>query len=185
MSQLWEISAFPATNMCGAYTYANLEDSFSPLYVTDGQKKNWRSRPKVVPGIEPRNKKAKPILPIGHIAVGSIVLQPHAVSVIGEFLCQFGELLDVEYEGGLVYFYNCTTLLQVVDFANSKKSGTGKSILRPAFLASSIPTSPVIFKDPLTASTSLYVSNAAREWLEPMLAEHKLAGLRFYPAGTV
>ncbi len=185
MPPLWEISACPTTSMYGAYTYANREDIISPLFATDGQKKNWPARPKLVPGIEPHKKKAKPILPIGHIAVGSIVLQPQAVSVLGDFLCQFGELLDVEYEGGLVYFYNCTNLLQVVDFANSKKSSTGKSIIRPAFLSDAIPASPAIFKDPLTASTSLYITDAARQWMEPVMAAHKLAGLWFYEAGTI
>ena len=141
--------------------------------------------PRLVAGIEPRRKKPLPIPPIGHIEVGSFVLRPYAVSILAPFLCQFGELLEVEFEGELVYFYNVTKLVSVVDEARSLKSASGWSIVRAAFRQEAIPSEPMLFKDPLTARSRLYATAAARAWLLQVLQQHNLEGLTFYEPGSL
>jgi hypothetical protein len=181
MTILWEVTA-AFDNQFASYTYASPLDLERGTFETDGHPKRWSTRPAIARGILPNKKKMPPIPPIGHLNLASLVLQPQAVAVLGEFLCQFGELLDVEFEGSLVYFYNVTTLLAVVDEAKSQKTASGKSITRPAFFDAAIPPSAMLFKAPETANTSLYATNEAKLWLETVLKANKLNGLSFFDA---
>jgi hypothetical protein len=182
MTILWELTAALNDDLTG-YTYDNAIDFRRSPFLTDGQPKQWPTRPVIKRAVLPGRKKAPIIPPIGHLTVASLILQPIAVSVLGDFLCQFGELLDVEFEGGLVYFYNVTTLIPVIDEARSRTIDEGRVILKAAFREDAIPDKPMIFKDPRTAMANIYVTNAARAWLETVLKANKLSGLSFFEAG--
>lgn len=183
MALLWELTAALGTRT-GGYTYADRADLVARTFASDGSPKHWPTRPTLIAGVEPGRKKPYPIPAFGHIELASLVLQPNVVSVLGDFLCQFGELLDVEYAGGLVYFYNVTKLVSCVDVARSTMLPTGGAIMRPAFHPDAVPQEPLIFKDPLTAKTRLYATTAAKAYMEPILKQHRLAGLTFYEAGA-
>lgn len=165
MRILWDVTA-AFDNKFASYTYSNPLDAEFGTFETNGQPKRWSTRPTIARGVLPNKRKMPPIPLIGHLNLASLILQPPAVAILGEFLCQFGELLDVNFEGSLVYFYNVTTVLAVVDEANSQKTASGKSITRPAFFDDAIPQTAMLFKAPQTANTSLYATDEAKRWLD-------------------
>ncbi len=109
---------------------------------------------------------------------GALVLSQRAVDALGEFLGRFGQLLRVQTAGGAEfrYFYNITNLVKCVDVGRSEKDATG-AITTEVFYDLNVPREPAVFKDPLTASTRLYVNDSGRELLEKLAVEAGLTGL--------
>lgn len=125
-----------------------------------------------------RGKKKRPEADVATPGAGALVLSQRAVDALGEFLGRFGQLLRVQTAGGAEFrhFYNVTNLVKCVDVRRSDKDATG-AITTEVFYDLNVPREPAVFKDPLTASTRLYVNDPGRELLERLAAETSLTGL--------
>lgn len=148
----------------------------------NGRELHWRTAPTVMPFVDPKRKKQKPRGDIEYLTWGAIVLNERAYQVLHAALGQFGQFLPLSCLGVPLYFYNVTTLHQVVDAENSEKIET--TIAKPAFLADAIPNGCCIFKDKLTANVAIYLNDETKNTLEKLITENKLTGLYFIPAGS-
>jgi len=145
----------------------------------NGQPLDWMSRPVIeYADSRSRGKKKRPVADVAAIGGGAFVLSPHAKEVLGPFLSQFGQLLEVQTAGGAEfrYFYNVTNLVPCVDLAASKKSDWG-SLKKEAFDDAAVPRAAAVFKDPNTAAWRMYTNDAGREMLERLASEAALTGL--------
>jgi hypothetical protein len=168
-------------NNFSTLVYANTEDAWERPFITDGKPRQWQKRYSVQPNVNKRLKKQKTIADFAALAPGCVVLSQKAYDVVGSFLGQFGQLLELDCVGEVRYWYNVTNLVACVDFEKSEKSGD--AVTKAEFLPGSIPADAQIFKDPLTASTRIYLTSAAKEMLEKLIADAGLTGLAFFTAG--
>ncbi len=182
MSQLWELTSGGdnnfATLMC-----ENDDDVWNNFFSTNGDLLHWTKVPMVLPVINKKRKKQLPVPDIAWLVPGTIILRPKAYAVLKDFLSKFGQLLELDCAGETNYFYNVTNVVSCIDFDRSGKSSTGRSVLKAEFLPEAIPQDAQIFKDPLTASSRICLTQAAKDTLEKIIAENGLTGLRFFEAG--
>lgn len=178
--QIWEL------HLDGLNDYAVLVHvadglNFRETFSTNGQPKNWPVRPKVTPYVEKRKKMPKPRADISYLSGGSIILNQKAYLALKGFLLPFGQLLELDCDGDIEYFYNVTNTLQCIDFARSEKQDG--VVIKEVFLPDAVPSAPQIFKDTHTARISMYVNQAGRERFEHIAAAAGLFGARFLPPG--
>lgn len=145
----------------------------------EGLPLDWMSRPVIeYADSRSRGKKKRPVADVAAIGGGAFVLSPRAKEVLGPFLSQFGQLLEVQTFGGAEfrYCYNVTNLVQCVDIEASEKSDWG-SLKREVFYDINVPRTPAVFKDPSTAAWRIYTNDPGRELLERLASETGLTGL--------
>lgn len=181
MNKLWEFSS-AGTNDYSVYVHASFDDALLDIFGTDGKPKKWIFRPRIEVFVDEKRKVQKPQADIGQFTVGTIILNEKAYAALGPFLQKFGQLLEVDCQGKVRYFYNITNLISVIDFEASEKIDT--AVTRPAFHEENIPADAQIFKDPLMTGTRMFVTQAAKDILEKIIEEHSLTGLLFYNAGV-
>lgn len=178
--QIWEL------HLDGLNDYAVLVHgadglNFRETFSANGQPKNWAVRPKVTPYVEKRKKMPKPRADISYLTGGAIILNQKAYLALKDFLLPFGQLLELDCDGEIEYFYNVTNTLQCIDFERSEKQDG--VVIKEVFLPDAIPATPLIFKDPHTARISIYVNQAGREKFEQIATAAGLFGARFLPPG--
>lgn len=173
--------------MCGnvndfsPLVYLNEADPFDEPFATDGKPRHWQRRLCVHASVNKRRKKQKPIADFALLTPGSLFLSEKAYKVVGGFLGKFGQLLEVDCDAEPRYWYNVTNLVPCIDFEKSEK--LGNSVTKAEFLADAIPSGAQVLKDPRTANTRIYLTAAAREILEKLIADAGLTGLAFFQAG--
>ncbi len=178
--ELWEL-------MCGdletysVYVHTHDEDVNRRVFRPDGKPKAWETRPSIQPFVNKRRKKQKPLPDIGHLTVGVLILSEKAYQILGSFLLQFGQLLELDCQDQTKYYFNVTNLISCIDFDRSSKieNAVTKAIFAPA----SIPKEAQIFKDPLTIGTAIYLTTEAKTKLESLIFDGKLTGLAIFKAG--
>jgi hypothetical protein len=148
-----------------------------------GKEMHWPDQPKVMPYVDPKRKQQKLRSDIEYLTWGAIVLNDRAYVALRETLEPFGQFLELDCLGVVHYFYNVTTLFSVVDYENSRK--TGPAVTKPVFFEKNTPDGFHIFKDELTATTAIYLTEAAKDSLEQLTIASKLTGLYFVPAGSL
>jgi hypothetical protein len=118
-----------------------------------------------------QGKMKRPSADVATPGAGALILSQRAVDALSEFLGRFRQLLLVQTAGGAEFrhVYNVTNLVK-----RSEKDATG-AITTEFFYDISVPCEPAVFKDPLTASTRLYVNDPGRDLLERLAAEAGLA----------
>lgn len=178
---LWEMRCGDLNQFAGLI-HVNEEDVWANLFRADGNPKHWPTRPKVQPFVNKRKKKQLPQADFAYLTPGTILLSERAHGAVQGFFSQFGQLLEVDCVGEVKYYFNATHLVSVVDYENSIKAGT--AVTSATFLAEAIPTSAQIFKDPLTAKSRIYVTDAAKAIIESIVADLKLTGLLITEAGS-
>lgn len=147
----------------------------------EGAPLDWPSRP-IISYADSRSQKRKlpprPVADVAEIGGAAFVLSRRAFEVLGPFLGQFGQLLEVQTFGGAEfrYFYNVTNIVKCVDIEASGKSDFG-AVVDEVFYDINVPRSPAVFKDPSTAKIRMYTNDAGRELLERLAREHGLTGL--------
>ncbi len=181
MKKLWEMTPSGAKNY-SVYVYVNQEDGYSFMGVTNGKPLNWGKTLEIQPFIEKRKKIQKPSPDIGHLTVGSIILNRKAYLALKDLLQKFGEFIEVDCLGEPRYFYNITNLISCVDVQGSEKIES--AVVAAKFLQEAIPVDIQVFKDPSTLH-HMYLTQAARDEIEKIIAENNLSGLRFVEAGTL
>lgn len=149
----------------------------------NGTALRWRKRPKLELYIARGRKKPKPRADLSLLTAPGFVLSAKAKDALGDFLAQFGQLLEVEVEGQIEYYYNVTNIVPCIDRDRSEKRPEG-TIAKEAFNDSAVPTLPAVFKDPLTARTRIYVNDGAKAVLEQRIAESGITGMHFAQRGV-
>ena len=147
----------------------------------DGRALDWPSRPVVRYADTGSRRKKQAPLPVADVAAiggGAFVLSKRANAVLGPFLSQFGQLLEVQTAGGAEFrfFYNVTTLVKCVDVEASEKYSFG-AVRNEVFYDINVPRVAAVFKDPSTVRTRMYTNDAGKELLQRLAAENALKGL--------
>lgn len=143
----------------------------------DGSSLHWTSRPKLAVFIDKRSKKPKPRADISPFTGDGLIINSKARDALGDFLSQFGQLLEVDVEGQVEYYYNVTNVIHCVDEARSEKLPEG-TIDKPAFIDKSIPKQASLFIDPSTVM-DIYVNDAGKAELESRIKQAGIKGMSF------
>ena len=178
---IWQLRTAPA-------------DKFAPLAPTEaqamagifearGKPLQWKRRPKVSVLQEPKKKAALPRADVSLLMSGALVLNQKAEDILGPFLKEFGQLLELDVSGATEYFYNVTNVIDCIDPDRSEKRSTGV-ILKEVFREGATPIEPALFKDPRTVGTRMYVNSAAKAQIDSIVNVAGLAGLEFVELGT-
>lgn len=105
-----------------------------------------------------------------------------AYQALKDFLLPFGQLLALDCNGDIAYFYNVTKLIPCIDYDRSEKKG--KAVVKEVFCPDAVPeNTPLVFKDPRTVSGHIYLSQADKEKFAQLPASAGLSGVRFVQAG--
>lgn len=177
---LWEITS-GGTNDFTVLVFSNKEDLRAGIFDTDGRPKKWETRPCIQAFVDKKRKKQKPLADIAYLDPGTFILNKKAYNTLKTLLEQFGELLELDCDGEVHYFYNVTNLISCVDFEKSEK--IEDCVIKATFLDDAIPGGIQIFKDPLTAASHIYVTSDAKTVVEQLISEGGLSGARFLIAG--
>lgn len=180
--KVWELRN-GQVNETAPLVYANDDEMRSGMFDANGQPLAWKHRPQLAVFKEPRRKQPKPRADISTLRPGALVLNERAHAVLGEFLARYGQLLPLECDGEVEYFYNVTRLIDCVDRERSAKRSSG-SIAKEVFFEQAVPQEAVVFKDPLMARTRIYVNQAAKDLLQKLIGEAALTGVEFVTPGT-
>lgn len=157
--------------------------NFEKQFGGDGSLLRWKKRPKLTVFVEKGRKKPEPRSDITTVALPGPVLNQKACDVLGDFLGQFGQLLEIDVDGHVEYYYNVTNLVSCLDQARTQKTSYG-AIEKPVFSASLTPNAPALFKVP-RISSRIFVNGSAKDILEERIAMKKLIGMSFSARETV
>jgi hypothetical protein len=150
-------------------------DIVSGKFEANGTAKDWMSRPHVQFEVEPRKKVQRAAADVSMFFPGSIVLSQEARAALGGFLTRFGQLLELDVQGQVRYFYNVTHVVDCIDDERTTRTKDG-SLKKVAFDLSKVPEEACVFKAPLTARFQLYVNDAAKKLLEQWARDAQLTG---------
>ncbi len=177
---IWKFKA-GYSNDFNAFTLPDNSDLKHATFIADGTSKNWPVPPKIQPGIEKKKKDQKPLGDINYIAPGSVVLNEKAYAVLKSFLSPFGQFLEMDALGETHYFYNVTNVIACIDF-DSSETEDGK-VMKEVFLPDATPKDAQVFKEPHKKRTEIYLSEAAKDILEKLIADAGLTGAQIMKAG--
>ncbi|WP_146034077.1 hypothetical protein, partial [Burkholderia humptydooensis] len=118
----------------------------------------------------PTRKKPKPRTDLIPFHLDVLILSQKAFDALGDFLSQFGQLLELNVEGETEYYYNVTNVVSCIDPVGCERHVSG-SIRKVAFNESAVPSAPAVFKDPLTARGHIYVNDGGKAILEERIKE--------------
>lgn len=143
----------------------------------DGTPMDWMDRPLVGFAVDTRRKQQRPRADVSLMLFGSLVLNERAYQALGPFLSKFGQLLELDCEGGeLRYFYNVTNIVACVDTERSEKFRSG-AIKSEVFDESRVPREAAVFKDPSTAMVRIYVNEAGKQLIDQLAGSAGLTGI--------
>ncbi len=143
----------------------------------DGSPIHWLKPPKLRPFVDKKRSKPKPRADLSPFRPGSLALNAKARDALGDFLGQFGQLLEIDVLGQVEYYYNITNIIDCIDRDRSEVL-PGGFIRKPVFKDSAIPIQAAVFKDAAHRS-SIYVNDAAKSELEKRIAESGITGMGF------
>jgi hypothetical protein len=155
-------------------------DLLDGVYDIEGKPLNWTFVP-IVKYVDDRargKQKPRPMADVANFGPGAFVLNARAKGVLGSFLEQFGQLLEVQTAGGAEFrwLYNVTNLVNCVDLERSEKSETG-ALRGEVFYDINLPRTAAVFKDPSTAGFRLYVNDPGKELIERVVSEAAISGI--------
>jgi hypothetical protein len=179
---IWEISndTIDKASMLVATEADRLNLHFWDQFGGDGSPVHWSKPPRLQPFVGKKRTKPKPRADISPFRPGSLVLNAKARDALGEFLGQFGQLLEIDVLGQVEHYYNVTNVIDCIDRDRSEVL-PGGFIKQPAFKDASIPTQAAVFKDAAHRS-SIYLNDAAKAELEKRIAESGITGMSFTKA---
>jgi hypothetical protein len=179
--KVWEFRN-SSLNEVAPLVFADESELVAGMFDVDGRPIVWGSRPHAEVFVDPRRKKVKPRVDISALRPGAFVLNAKAKAALGEFLGNFGQLLEIDVDGQSEWFYNVTHLVDCIDPENSVIRASG-SIAKEAFLVDRIPVNPAVFKDPRTARTRIYVNDGAKDILLDRMQSVGISGAEFAEPG--
>lgn len=141
-----------------------------------GSPLHWASKPRLTTIEYEERKKRRPRADVSPFTSPGLIVNAKVHSALGEFLGQFGQLLEVDVDGQVEYYYNVTNVLECLDREHSEIEAY--YVEKPVFHEHLIPTAPTVFVDPeLTAR--IFVNEAAKAALEKAIAENGIIGISF------
>jgi hypothetical protein len=162
--------------------FSSESNATSGMFDVSGESSTWAGTPKVEAFVEAGKKLPKPQADVSALTPGALAMNGKAKSALEPFLGKFGQFLEMDCEGEARWFHNVTNVISCIDEANFAKRPSG-SISKEAFFEGEVPRGAVVFKDPLTAPASLYVTEAGKTRLEEMVAKVGITGLAFVEPG--
>lgn len=180
---IWELRC-AAVNDHAMVVPLHPSDVSAGCFRVDGRPLSWNRRPMVGFADSTRKQDKRPPADVSAMMPGVLVLNRRAHDVLGPFLSKFGQLLELEAEPGaaILYFFNVTHLVHCVDADRSERNELGRIRLE-AFDTSNVPMEPVVFKDPATARSRIYINDAGKAAVETMVAAAGLTGIECGPPG--
>lgn len=175
---VWEVTN-KWMNSVASYvrTAEDMDDPhFRKQFGKGGTLLQWSRRPRFTLKAEKGSKAPKPRADINTINAPGPILNAKARDVLGDFLGQFGQLLEVDVDGQVEYYYNVTNVVTGLDPARSKID-VG-FVDKAVFKQSAIPSEPAVFVDPAVVSR-IFVNDAAKAELEARIAKHAIVGMSF------
>jgi hypothetical protein len=142
-----------------------------------GRPVQWSERPKLKVFKDKKSKKPKPRADISPFTADGLVLNSKARDSLGDFLSQFGQLLELDVEGTVEYYFNVTHVVPCVDQDRSERRPSG-AISKPAFINSAIPVAASVFVDP-TKPADIYINDEARNELGRRIKQASITGMSF------
>lgn len=178
---VWELR-YAAINDYAMVVSLDQHASLTGRFRIDGKPKNWMDRPLVGFADSARRKNKRPPADVSAMVPGALVLNERGKAVLGPFLSKFGQLLELDCNGTgeIRYLYNVTTIVPCIDVERSEKSELG-DITREAFDDALVPLEAAVFKDPATVKSRIYINDAGKAVIEPLLASSKLTGIECGP----
>ena len=158
------------------------DDLVARRFDTDGSAKDWKDRPLVGFADSMRRQNKRAPADVSAMVPGALVLSQRAFDALASFLMPFGQLLELECEEGaeIRYFYNVTNIVHCVDAGKSQKNSFG-DVLLEAFDESKVPDGAVVFKDPATADSRIYVTASAAAFIQARAESAELTGIECGP----
>jgi hypothetical protein len=153
------------------------DDDFWEQFEGAGQPLHWKGRPKLEVFKEKRKKEPKPRADISPFTAEGLVLNAKAREALSDFLLQFGQLLELDVEGHVEYYFNPTNPIRCVDQEKSVRRASG-AIDKPSFVDAAIPASAAVFIDP-SMPGDIYVNDVARNELEQRIKQTGITGISF------
>ena len=152
---------------------------FQKQFGGDGSKLQWLKRPKLTVKVEKGKKKQKqkPRSDVSPFTAPGLVFNDKVRGALGDFLRKFGQVLEIEVDDGVEYYYNVTQVVPCIDEGRSEKYPEG-SIAKAVFDESKLPAEPLVFIDPLMRG-SIYVNDSAKAELERLIQQANITGMAF------
>lgn len=147
-------------------------------FITEGKKKTWIQKPRLAPFEEKGKKKQKPLGDVSTLFPGSLVLNANAYDQLQSYLTQFGQLLEAVCDGEPYYFYNVTNVVECFDLERCEFNRAG-GVTSVVFNPEAVPFGEQIFKEPRRLATDIYVTGAAKNWIEALILSCGITGLDF------
>lgn len=178
---VWELR-YTSVNDYAMVVSLDDHDSLTGRFRIDGTPKNWMDRPLVGFADSTRRKNKRPPADVSAMIPGVLILSERAKDAMGPFLSQFGQLLELDCEGTgeIRYFYNVTNVVPCVDLEHSQKTQLG-DVKMESFNDSQVPKEAAVFKDPSTLKVRIYVNDAGKAIIDPLIALAKLTGIECGP----
>lgn len=142
----------------------------------DGQPLHWSVRPKLVIMREEGRKKPLPRADISPFTAAGLIINEKARNSLGDFLGQFGQLLEVDVAGQIEYYFNVTNVVECLDRQRSEMSGAYVEV--PVFHEQLVPVLPAVFIEP-AMSARIFVNDAAKTLLDERIAASGIVGMSF------
>ena len=116
--KVWEFKN-GSQNDVAMLVYASNAELEAGIFDAKGEPLIWGSRPHAEVFVEPGKKKPKPRVDVSALRPGALVLNGKAKALLGDFLCRFGELLEIDVQGSIEWFYNVTNVIDCIDVDRS------------------------------------------------------------------
>jgi hypothetical protein len=175
--RIWQIKNDLINKVAMLVATDEADKHFWDQFEGDGRPLHWTGRPKLEVFKEKRKKEPKPRADISPFTADGLVLSAKARDALGDFLLQFGQLLELDVEGHVEYYFNPTHPIACVDEAKSVKRPSGV-IAKPSFIDAAIPTHAAVFVDPPSIG-GIYVNDAARDELAQRIKQAGITGMSF------
>lgn len=189
---IWELRHASINDYSPAVS-VDKNDVRAKLFRITGEPLRWGKVPHIGFTDSSRKKYKRPPADVSAMVPGALVLNTRAYEVLGPFLAQFGQLLELQTETGLDpryfyneaepstrYFYNVTHLVSCVDLGRSARNDLGHIRLE-VFDTTNVPVEASVFKDPSTARSRIYVNDAGKALIEELVASAGLTGIECAP----
>jgi|GEM_PF-362422 len=179
---IWEIAndSIDKASMLVATEDDRTNLNFWDQFGGDGTPLQWTKPPRLQPFAGKKQSKPKPRADISPFRPGSLALNARARDALGDFLEQFGQLLEIDVLGQVEYYCNITNVIDCIDLDRSEVL-PGGFIRKPVFKDALIPAQAVVFKA-AAHPPSIYVNDAAKTELEKRIADSGITGMSFKKA---
>jgi hypothetical protein len=182
---VWEITNCWANDVAGVTHADDIEldpvasVGFWKPFEGFGSVLRWGARPRLTTIVHAGHRERRPRADVSPFTSPGLIVNARVRGALGEFLCRFGQLLEVDVDGQIEYYYNVTNVLECLDREKSRIEAC--YVERPVFQERLIPKEPALFVEPALPGR-IFVNKAARQILESAISAHGITGVSFRKA---